>query len=932
MKLHLKPNIVYRIPKFPYNASLEECWEELKASIAASSKDFYQQIEHTRAKDIKELPERTQLTIWKYFNRARFRCVPYGSFASVGIFNLHQSKESPMVVSTQRELHQYTDWSAIEKYEPAIDLDQVQLFSNSTWYLTTKGIRYIGKAKDSYELLDNVQDTLVLDILRLCKAQTTLKDLNAQLTEPVALEDLKELIREMIGLQMLFTSAHSNIIGPDYWKKTGYQPQSDEQRYEISIANYLGGTIPDRVFRHVPELAQILEHVVAANSSKPLQSFIEGFQRRFEGKEVPLMVALDPEMGLGYAELESGTEEDEFIAGLAERRIPTEKKDSQVEAFFRRQLGTDAPKVIQLEDLKFDTIKHEEMFPLPNTTSLLCSVADELLIVDLFGGTTANALHGRFSLASEQIKDHCEQLSKLEAQANPDVLFFDIGYQVGSRIDNVNRREQLYSHSISILNYDCSADPLSLNDILVSVSGGRVLLRSKKHNKRLIPRLASAYNYTKADLSVFRFLCELQHQGIQSYLQFSLSSVFKGWSYYPRVQYKNIVVSPAKWLLKKKELFKQGQKDVDLCRELLYRAGVQRYFKHGFSDQTLTYCLESNEDLYAFLSIIEKQEEVELEEVLIGQRADVIDEQSNAYVSQFLLSYYHQQEVYKGFAGSTQEQVLSIKLPGSEWLYFEVFCHPYRSNILLSEYIHSFTKAHSMLIIQWFFIRYTENGPHLRVRFKLSDTSQLHPLLSSFTNLLKPDLESGIVSDIHIRTYKREVHRYGAGMMDMVEQHFCTDSNCVLALLSTQPETEALYQHCIQLIREVSESKAFETVEFEELLIRVSAAYNHEHHLQAAAYRKMNERYKNFNQMPEPTWDENQQYHIRQMSNSLTNTLYSCEVGDKREQLFTDLIHMHVNRLFSSKQRTHEMLMYYYCHKQYISRKMQSKRFPATVQ
>src|SRR5215217_319731 len=256
MKLQLDPTIVYRVPRFSYQASLADCWDELKTAIAASSKDFYPLIAEVEAKDIDSLPERIRLTIWKYFNRARYRCVPYGSFASVGIFDSQKSLQTPLVISDKPVVHAYTDWSAIETFEPNIDLDEVLLFSNSSWYLLTDGMRYIGKGKEGYELLDNVKNTLVLEVLRHCENPVALAGLRELIAEPVPVNELKELIQQMINLQMLYTSVHSNIIGDDYWKKSGYQAKADEQRYEISINAQLGGTLSTRTFQHVPELAE----------------------------------------------------------------------------------------------------------------------------------------------------------------------------------------------------------------------------------------------------------------------------------------------------------------------------------------------------------------------------------------------------------------------------------------------------------------------------------------------------------------------------------------------------------------------------------------------------------------------------------------------------------------------------------------------------
>jgi len=67
---------------------------------------------------------------------------------------------------------------------------------------------------------------------------------------------------------------------------------------------------------------------------------------------------------------------------------------------------------------------------------------------------------------------------------------------------------------------------LLLSDLWVRYENNEIILESKKLGKRVIPRLSSAYNYNHSDLPVFRFLCDLQHQSIQSNLTLNLSSLF----------------------------------------------------------------------------------------------------------------------------------------------------------------------------------------------------------------------------------------------------------------------------------------------------------------------------------------------------------------------------------------------------------------------
>jgi hypothetical protein len=55
---------------------------------------------------------------------------------------------------------------------------------------------------------------------------------------------------------------------------------------------------------------------------------------------------------------------------------------------------------------------------------------------------------------------------------------------------------------------------LSLSDLLVSVQGERIVLRSKSLGREVVPRLTTAHNTEMRTVGAYRFLAALQVQGI----------------------------------------------------------------------------------------------------------------------------------------------------------------------------------------------------------------------------------------------------------------------------------------------------------------------------------------------------------------------------------------------------------------------------------
>src|SRR5690606_28498625 len=97
---------------------------------------------------------------------------------------------------------------------------------------------------------------------------------------------------------------------------------------------------------------------------------------------------------------------------------------------------------IQLEDFKGSD---PQKSGLPNTFSALVQFTEENVIVKQVGGSTATALIGRFTIASNELESFGKEIAHLEEKANPEVLFFDIAYQAETHVDDVNRRRGIYS-------------------------------------------------------------------------------------------------------------------------------------------------------------------------------------------------------------------------------------------------------------------------------------------------------------------------------------------------------------------------------------------------------------------------------------------------------------------------------------------------------
>lgn len=923
MKLHIYPRLIFRTPRFSMDSHLSQCWEELKEAIAESSDDFYQLIKDLKAAEVPSQPVAVRHTIWKYFNRARHRSTPFGRFAAVGTCPAaYDPRGDTITVSSTPEYHRFVDWTLKNENEYTFE-ELVQaggsLFANSTYYPFGENLRYITFQDGRFEIAEMEPDAFVHGILELCRQPLPVQQVLSRLRElHPEMGEVQEHITSLISLQLLFTSLDANITGEDYFRRIGLDIGQAKRQYVISERKCTHGAFDLRLLRRLDGLIGLLRQLLPANENTQLQEFVRRFQSRFDRREVPLMEALDPETGVGYGQMEEMAATDDLILQLAGNKSGPRERDVTLKTILEKELSHHSAtrrKTIQLDTLKPGAAPPAP--PLPNTFNCLFSVADGLACIAHIGGVSATALAGRFTLAVDDIHQFAKEMAAVEQQANPDVVFFDLAYMAETNVDNVNRRRHIYDYQLAMLNYDTSPSPLTADDILISIRGNEPILRSKRLNKRLVPRLSSAYNHVRSDLPLFRLLCDMQQHGLQANLTVQPEQLFPHLAHYPSLRYHNIVLSPEKWRTSSEEArpWLEGKAAATGFRAYLSHLGVCRHLCCGVGDQTLYFDLEDDGDVEALRHYLRRRGELLLEEAIRPRQAIVADEQGRPYAAQFMATIMHRERIYTGLEGSagkaTGGAAQRAYLPGSEWLYFEIHCHPHRMDSLLCGAIHAFLERHVEAVAQWFFIRYDEQGPHLRLRLRLGTPGDGQMLTSSLSSHLDKEYHQGTVTDIRLRVYQRELERYGHDMIDLVEQHFCRDSRYVLSILRAGCTDYQLYALCMALAEKVRAANLPGLRHFGALVGTVLQSLQEEHRTHAADFAQLNKRYRDYR-------DAGRHFILphgaETLAVSFLQVLEQCP-PERRGTLFVDLFHMHVNRLFAQHQRTHELVIYYFMDK-----------------
>ncbi|HWV72257.1 MAG TPA: thiopeptide-type bacteriocin biosynthesis protein, partial [Pseudosphingobacterium sp.] len=911
LKLSLSNKIIFRAPMLSINATLEDSWPILKAAINDSSPTFCKQIEHIEtAAEISQLPFNIQFTIWKYFNRAKFRSTPFGAFAGFGTATLMPSFSQEKIILERFIPHIFTDWDLKESSQGSLH-SYTKIVSNNSYYILGNSIRYLRRNGESYELSEIPLNETVLEILKSCTKRLCYEEIidlyRSQFPDST---DIAETLLHLIDIQLLFTDQIPNIIGQDYFDRVGIVGDFSNNTYLLSEIATSAANINHQHFKHLPELVTILCELLPQKINETLSKFKSDFIRKFEMREIPFLIALDPELGISYGGLETSEDANDFIEQLKNLTEKNSIKHSPLKVHLTKDLTFPTP--IDLESYPLSPIAHQQ---LPNTFTALLSDAGTMLCIDSLGGATATALPGRFTIANDEVHNICKSITQTEQKANPDVIFFDIGYQSESHVDNINRRKCIYDYQLSLLDYNTTNEPLNLNDLLISVSGGEIILRSKHLNKRLVPRLSSAYNYSRSDLSVFRLLCDLQHQGLRTNFLPNLQDIIPGLSHYPRMFYKNLIVSREKWKLAYSGLQSKGLEQEEYLGNILKEKKVSIYFRTGTGDQTLLFQRDSKTDMRMLSELLRRNKELLIEEAFLPADSKLMDNKGNPHCCEFMVTLQHNDTVYHEPARRRSLSFPSITTriipPGGEWLYFEIYSHPQRADEILLMAIFPFLDRYHYQVEEWFFVRYNYPADHIRLRIRLSQLENMQSITSKLSWELDYYIQNEIISEFCIKTYKRELERYAMVNMNAIEAHFCIDSQFVISLIGSEITPYQKYELILSTILKIREAGIFEYDKFDELLSRLAKALSVEHRLSVFAFKEINTKYKEFNSMAFPDLTLLQNRRLTKFRNSFIKTL-KMHPTTQGIQLFADLMHMHVNRFFPTDQRTHEMLVYQY--------------------
>ncbi|WP_414167746.1 lantibiotic dehydratase [Streptoverticillium reticulum] len=566
------------------------------------------------------------------------------------------------------------------------------------------------------------------------------------------------------------------------------------------------------------------------SQARPGSSALRAYHGRFlerygTGRQVPLPELLDEARGLGLPE-----EFRQQPGGPPEPHPDAEHRDRVLGELFldatRRAAAVPGtvPEAV-LDEAALRSLAPQDPRPRPASLEVgaevvadswdaLCAGDFRLVLGANPGSPLAGATFSRFAPVLGQSAGHIRDLVRTGAEATADtVRTACVAYRPRvMRSANVATVPQWLPHRIPLGVGPAAAGTvtdLRAPGLAVYADLDRLHLVDTATGEKVRPVSYSMLNPMSGHVPpTARFLLELGREGQEWCLPWT-------WGPYstapaqPRVTYGRTVLFPARWLPDRQLTDAVGSSDAawsEQVRRWREQWGVPRHvlltrvdnrIAVDLDDPLHRLVLEDELKRPAGLVVVEQYGGHEGRQWLCGP--------DGAHASEFVFPVAGRRApgasapsaASQHVPAPVPERAAGVHVPGGEWLYAKIYVPEALQPRVLSRHLPELTDPERLAAVgsdSWFFLRYADPDPHLRLRFHGKPAELWSLLLPGLREWAERLRGSGLAGRLVLDTYDPEIERYGgAAAIHHAEQVFHTDSAVVLGqLTATSGEPDAL--------------------------------------------------------------------------------------------------------------------------------------------
>lgn len=619
----------------------------------------------------------------KYYSRMCTRCTPFGKFASCGAGTVNTSQ--PYELSPNGEtvdkirfdmffLCQITE---MLKHNREI-VDMLTYYPNSTIYRIGNMLRYIetNYAESNYHYtLSTTEVGEVSDIIEFASNGAKFKDIVNHLeSKGFGKEESTDYVLKLINSGVLVSNLLENVVGRPYYErlgdfllsnsfvdntinkiKDGYifilrelensnrlgiTPSIDETSKMLKLAK---GFCPDteaqffyqvdsfrkndhlnlggNIISTISDTLAITFLMMRPARNILIENFKKAFNAKYEEEEVPLLVALDPEIGIGYPTISHGDSAKTLIVDYLTKQYDQPKTKQMLSLdkhllmkFIDHQRNGSKEIVFNESDLR-----SFRPYPikLPSTLNVMFQVISEKngnIVIYLLGlADRAGKIIARFAYGDSRIEETLHGIAQAEdSLCGYNTVNCEVVHMPSKRAGNILERPHFRKYEIPILTATDleQGHVLPLTDLLISVRNNKILIRSEKMGKHVIPHLTTAHIHNNNSLPAYHFLGDVQTETEDHLLGFYWGDFKEFCVHLPRVRYKNIILSREAWKVTKDELNKLEGEGSLMARVYSWREkrAIPAVVLYGDGDNELCVYLNSEQSVISLLSLVKNKD------------------------------------------------------------------------------------------------------------------------------------------------------------------------------------------------------------------------------------------------------------------------------------------------------------------------------------
>jgi thiopeptide-type bacteriocin biosynthesis protein len=701
-----------------------------------------------------------------------------------------------------------------------------------------------------------------------------------------------------------------------------------------------GSTIASSVAADAARAAEMLLQIgPSANATATLSSYLQEFVARYGPEaEVPLLRLLHPDTGLGdpYARRRPTPTADRrgrrnrTLLELATRGLTeggTVELDSSVLAALASEAGgnVSTPRSLDLSIM------------VAAVSSAALDRGEYLVAVGPnVGANAAGRILGRFADALEGSGlAALSSIASREESLDPDVCLAELGYlPVTSRTANVILHPAFRRFEL-VLDW-VNGDPAQLippRELVVGVQDNRFYLRWLRTGQEVEVTVGHMVNPSRAP-SLPRFLADVGRQHIRQLFGFDWGPA-SHWPHLPRITQDRLVLSLERWQLNAPDWPHDPSQFASYLARWRAQWHAPRLISLAAGDNRIPLDLNDPDQADQLRRALTQSRTgvVVLAEQFPRPEDAWLTGPGGRYLSELVVPLIRRRQPPRTTISQVQqpappmsrhETTAPLERAGRDWLFLKLYSPAESHDSLLTGLVADLiaNALRDQLIDAWFFIRYTDTDPHLRVRMHGQPTTLATRLLPALITQLHSATRDGLLAKVTLDTYEREISRYGgpAGI-EIAEQLFELDSNLAVELLrvldhprkpeADTPEIDRLHLAALSSTTLLA-GLGLDAAHAHDLLVSqlprpIPGGREYRTHSRALQTLFMNQRDRMLrSDLNAPL--ERYRQQLEPLANQLGELQQDWQLTQSPSSLYRSYLHMHINRLVIIGDRRAEMI------------------------